>query len=364
MPAGRRTTGRDLPAPARAPAPPLPSRAHPPAAGSVLWACRDGLEPHLYEELAWQHARPTLVTRGLVESASFAAHPPAFARTSFRVLLTLEASPSVLALPDLPDTAARALEGPAKGRALCLQAFAPDTPEGNRLAPAAEALVQPVRDRLRHARLVSDPRAAREAGGLLGQLCLCSGELLAVGWVAAREALSLAPGGMRRMRTGPGDLSRAAAKLEEALDALGLEPSRGETCVDLGAAPGGWTARLVARGARVVAVDPASLAPALARHPKVTCIRQSAFAYQPEEPADWLFCDMAWRPLEVASLLAKWGRRGWADFLLANIKLPMRDKNPILHRVRHILAGGGWKGMSVRQLYHDRDEVTVAARRR
>ena len=80
-------------------------------------------------------------------------------------------------------------------------------------------------------------------------------------------------------------------------------------------------------------------------------------------PFDWLLCDMVWRPLEVAALLAKWGRNQWARTLLSNIKLPMKDKNGILHRVRHVLADGGWRGMTVRQLYHDRDEVTVTARR-
>ena len=134
---------------------------------------------------------------------------------------------------------------------------------------------------------------------------------------------------------------------------------------DLGAAPGGWTQRLVARGARVIAVDPAKLMPELAQHPRVEHVQESAFAYAPEEPVDWLCCDMAWRPLEVAQLLAKWGRRDWATYLVANIKLPMKDKNPLLLRVRHILTeDGGWQGLTMRQLYHDRDEVTVTAHHR
>jgi 23S rRNA (cytidine2498-2'-O)-methyltransferase len=152
-------------------------------------------------------------------------------------------------------------------------------------------------------------------------------------------------------------------KLEEALDALGHEPGRGELCVDLGAAPGGWTQQLVSRGARVVAVDPGRLMPSLAAHRLVRHVLGSAFQFEPEEPADWLFCDMAWRPLEVAQLLGKWGRRGWAHQLVANIKLPMNDKNPILFRVRRTLEEGGWRNIQLRQLYHDRDEVTVTAHR-
>ena len=111
----------------------------------------------------------------------------------------------------------------------------------------------------------------------------------------------------------------------------------------------------------MVAVDPANLSPELSRHPKVRHVKDSAFAYAPEEPVDWLFCDMAWRPLEVAQLLAKWGRRGWATFMVANLKLPMKDKLPILRRARATLEDGGWRNVRMRQLYHDRDEVTVMA---
>jgi 23S rRNA (cytidine2498-2'-O)-methyltransferase len=114
----------------------------------------------------------------------------------------------------------------------------------------------------------------------------------------------------------------------------------------------------------VVAVDRASLAGELETHSRLRHLRQSAFSYRPEEPVDWLLCDMAWRPLEVAALLARWGRQGWALHLVANLKLPMRDKVPTLVRARALLEAGGWKAVRLRQLYHDRDEVTVLARSR
>jgi 23S rRNA (cytidine2498-2'-O)-methyltransferase len=114
----------------------------------------------------------------------------------------------------------------------------------------------------------------------------------------------------------------------------------------------------------VVSVDPAELAADLRAHPKVKHVRQSAFAFAPDGPVDWLFCDMAWRPLEVAQLLGTWARRHWAAHLVANIKLPMKDKLPVLLRVRRTLEDAGWACVRMRQLYHDRDEVTVTARRR
>ncbi|WP_224243638.1 23S rRNA (cytidine(2498)-2'-O)-methyltransferase RlmM [Hyalangium gracile] len=328
--------------------------------GRWLWTCRAGFEPHLYEELAWASAEPRLLGEALVESEGKQGLAPAFARQGSRVVACFQDE----APESLAAAVAQAVGALPHSSPLVLQAFTPDTPKGNALAAQAEALREAVRGLLPSGRLLEDADRAREEGARLVSLCVAPG-VTVVGAVHARDALSLAPGGRRRMRREGESPSRAAMKLEEALDGLPFEPGRGDVCVDLGAAPGGWTQRLVARGARVIAVDPAKLMPELASNPRVRHVQESAFAFAPEEPADWLFCDMAWRPLEVAQLLAKWGRRGWASHLVANIKLPMKDKNPILLRVRHTLTeDGGWKGLTVRQLYHDRDEVTVTAHRR
>jgi 23S rRNA (cytidine2498-2'-O)-methyltransferase len=295
-----------------------------------------------------------------VESEGRQGLAPAFARLGLRVVASFPQEPP----ETLAATVAQAVTALPPPAPLVLQAFTPDTPQGNALAAQAESLREAVHGLLPASRLLEDADRAREAGALLVSLCMAPG-VTVLGVIQAREALSLAPGGRRRMRRAGESPSRAAMKLEEALDGMPFEPGRGDVCVDLGAAPGGWTQRLVSRGAKVIAVDPARLMPELASNPRVRHVQESAFAFAPEEPVDWLFCDMAWRPLEVAQLLAKWGRRGWASHLVANIKLPMKDKNPILLRVRHTLTeDGGWKGLTVRQLYHDRDEVTVTAHRR
>jgi 23S rRNA (cytidine2498-2'-O)-methyltransferase len=156
--------------------------------------------------------------------------------------------------------------------------------------------------------------------------------------------------------------SRAARKLAEAFAWLGVAPEPGELCVDLGAAPGGWTWVLLERRARVVAVDPGKLRPDLLGRRGLTYVAGNAFDFEPEEPADWLFCDMAFRPLEVAKMLARWARQRSATLLVANFKLPMRRKAEIVRELTRVLREGGWKGLRARQLYHDRDEVTVTGR--
>jgi 23S rRNA (cytidine2498-2'-O)-methyltransferase len=327
-----------------------------PRAGLWLWTCRAGFEPHLFEELAWAQGAPRLLGPTLVESKP-PRSAPAFARMGFPVEAVFNGP-----LEGSADAVATVLDRAAGEGPLHLQVWAPDAdlygPLHGRCRGWAEALSQALR-----AQTASSGAEAKAKGGVLGQVCVLSPSLAAVGAVRATEAWSLAAGGRQRMWREEGP-SRAALKLEEALDRLGLSPGRGEVCVDLGAAPGGWSQKLLQRGARVVAVDPAKLSPELMRHPKLRHIQESAFAFAPEEPVDWLFCDMAWRPLEVAQLLAKWARREWADALVANLKLPMKDKNPIVFRARALLQEAGWREPVIRQLYHDRDEVTVLARRR
>ncbi len=349
----RPSTRPDPPVPGPPPrvrAPPVPSAPLAPRPGSWLWTCRAGFEPHLFEELAWQGVRPRLLGPALVEADRPAKSLPVFGRMGFEVAQVLTEP-----LADVePGRISEALARAAPRQNLEVQAWTPDSDDAHRWTGLAESLGQRLRG------LLPSPTGPAP---WLAQVCVLGPSLAAVGAVAWRDAVSRAPGGRERQRREAFAPSRAALKLEEALQGYGLSPARGDLCVDLGAAPGGWTARLVARGARVIAVDPASLTPDLTRHPGIRHVRASAFSFEPPEPADWLFCDMAWRPLEVAQLLAKWGRRGWAVHLCANLKLPMKDKNPLIHRARAIL-GAGWDELRVRQLYHDRDEVTVTAHRR
>lgn len=319
-----------------------------------MWTSRGGFERYLFEELAWSRAAPKLLAPGIVESGALATQlaAPSFARVGFEV-------ERVVATMDALAAAALQLVR-ASGSAVHVQAWSSDTDFGNALSAEVQSAEAAVKAAIGDA-AVETFKAAGERDAPLLQLCVVARGLYALGLQSPADALSPAPGGRQRMWR-ESSTSRAAMKVDEALESLALAPGRGDLCVDLGAAPGGWTERLLQRGARVIAVDPANMAPHLQGHGKLRHVKDSAFSFEPDDPADWLFCDMAWRPLEVAQLLAKWGRRGWASQLVANIKLPMKDKNQILHRVRFILEKhGGWKSLRVRQLYHDRDEVTVTA---
>jgi 23S rRNA (cytidine2498-2'-O)-methyltransferase len=331
--------------------------AGPPRPGEWLFTTRPGAERDLLEELAFadDKSAPRPVADSLVAAARRKGEP-AFARQGFPVQFMVEPA-------GLGAAVFAALAATGKPQPWALDVWVPDSDEGNLLASRAQALAEAavVRDPWAAAR-VPDARAALADNGLYAQACLLPpGDRLAVGVVPARDASSLASGGRMRMHVPEAAPSRAAMKLAEAFQWLDRAPDPGDLCVDLGAAPGGWSWVLLERRARVIAVDPAFMARSLQKKRGLTHVRADAFTYEPDEPVDWLFSDMAWRPLESAALLAKWARRGWARLVIANIKLPMRKKAEMVVRVREILEDGGWRNLRVRQLYHDREEVTIAA---
>ncbi|MEQ8274290.1 MAG: SAM-dependent methyltransferase [Deltaproteobacteria bacterium] len=205
---------------------------------------------------------------------------------------------------------------------------------------------------------VASRRVPAEEADRIVQAWIVDGRDLLVGVTSALQVLSRWPGGKMRLRRPDDAPSRSGLKLEEAMHWVGVGPERGDLVADLGAAPGGWSQVALERGAVVIAVDPAKMK-IPAQKKKFEHLQQSAFDYTPQETLDWVICDMAWRPREVAALLAKWGRRAWARQLFVNFKLPMKKKAAILKELLATLTEAGWEGVRARQLYHDRDEVTV-----
>lgn len=164
--------------------------------------------------------------------------------------------------------------------------------------------------------------------------------------------------------------SRSYLKLAEAFEvflnpkeqALWLKP--GMTAVDLGAAPGGWTWQLVQRGLKVTAVDNGPLKGAAAGHPNIKHLRQDGFRFRPQRPVDWLVCDMVEQPQRVAALMTEWFVGGFTQRAIFNLKLPMKKRvaalNDALNNMRTALNNKGVRyQLEAKQLYHDREEVTV-----
>lgn len=119
-----------------------------------------------------------------------------------------------------------------------------------------------------------------------------------------------------------GPPNRAYLKLWEAFARLRRQPQPGERCLDLGAAPGGWTWLLARNGAEVLAVDKAPLAPDVADLPNVTWQEGSAFALDPDEvgPVDWLCSDIVAYPDRLLDLVTRWLSSGHVRNLVCTIK--------------------------------------------
>lgn len=178
------------------------------------------------------------------------------------------------------------------------------------------------------------------------------------------------PMGILRLKMPHDAPSRSYLKLAEALEVFLTKEQQqkwlraGMHAVDLGAAPGGWTWQLVQHGLKVMAVDNGPLKGGAAEHPHIKHLRQDGFRYRPKKPVDWLVCDMVERPQRVAALVAEWVASGLATRAIFNLKLPMKKRVVALHNaldiVRNMLDAKGMRyELQARQLYHDREEVTV-----
>jgi 23S rRNA (cytidine2498-2'-O)-methyltransferase len=137
--------------------------------------------------------------------------------------------------------------------------------------------------------------------------------------------------------------------------------------VDLGAAPGGWTAMLVMRSIFVTAIDNGPLDSRLAQSPLVEHLRVDGFTYRPPKPVDWVVCDMVEQPSRIARLMAVWLAKGWSRRALFNLKLPMKKRYQELNRCRDIIAAELQSGrfnpiLQIKHLYHDREEVSAYLR--
>ena len=159
-----------------------------------------------------------------------------------------------------------------------------------------------------------------------------------------------------------GTLSRAELKLTEALETFSIPVPPGARALDLGAAPGGWTKVLLEAGAEVTAVDPGALDARITAHPQlryVCATAQRFFAANKDARFDILVNDMKMDMYESARIMAD------AAFMLADggcavmtFKLKAGQGLAKINKAMDILRGQ-YRVAGARQLFHNRDEITV-----
>jgi 23S rRNA (cytidine2498-2'-O)-methyltransferase len=186
-------------------------------------------------------------------------------------------------------------------------------------APEHRGRAQLITDKLPHvaARPLELGEVAPDAP--LGSWTLLERDLL----LAAPDCSSPFPNGEPRFvedRHGPP--SRAYLKLWETFARLRRQPGPDERCLDLGAAPGGWTWLLARSGAQVVAVDRAPLDPAISSLRNVTVLQESAFGLDPAgfDPVDWWCSDIIAYPDRLFELAHRWLDAGRVRNLVCTVK--------------------------------------------
>lgn len=192
----------------------------------------------------------------------------------------------------------------------------------------------------------------------------CDGKCY-IGLGTPEENISAWSGGMMHFRKSGEDISRARYKLMEAIKVFNIDMERLSSAIDLGAAPGGWTSVLLEHGLKVTAVDTGDMDERLYRYPGLRYIKANAAELDLEkESFDILTSDMSWNPKNTARIIT-----GASQYLktggiaVVTLKL-MGDK--VRRTVREVLAiyEELFEVLGVRQLFHNRDEVTVYLRKK
>ncbi len=150
-------------------------------------------------------------------------------------------------------------------------------------------------------------------------------------------------------RVGPP--SRAYLKLWEACTRFGAWPLPGQSCLDLGASPGGWTWALARLGAQVTAVDKADLDPRVQTMENVEMMRESAFALDPT-PVDWLFSDIVAYPDRLYGLVRRWIAANCVRRIVCTVKFQGDTDFAAIDAFRAIPGG------RLLHLFHNKHELT------
>lgn len=149
--------------------------------------------------------------------------------------------------------------------------------------------------------------------------------------------------------------NRAYLKLWEAIILVGKTPQPGDTAMDLGASPGGWTYVMQSLGTTVTAVDKALLDPKISNLPRVHFLQQSAFALDPatlDQTYDWVLSDIACYPDRAYALIMKWIASGKAKQMIFTIKLQGEVELNTIKKFQDI------PGSCILNMFYNKHEVT------
>jgi 23S rRNA (cytidine2498-2'-O)-methyltransferase len=189
-----------------------------------------------------------------------------------------------------------------------------------------------------------------------------------VGWHRAESPETRWPGGVPLLGAPPNMISRTYLKIEEALRWSELPIKSGDRCVEIGSAPGGSCAALLARGCIVTGIDAAEMDPAVLAKSRFTHLRARArdVPRAAFRDARWLMSDTNVAPkhtLDTVEAIVN-ARDVRLEGLVLTLKLTdprLAAELPAFHKR---IRGWGYAHVRARQLAFNRQEVCVVATER
>ncbi|HYE84404.1 MAG TPA: SAM-dependent methyltransferase [Clostridia bacterium] len=195
-------------------------------------------------------------------------------------------------------------------------------------------------------------------------ILLC-GEKCYIGLGTPEENISAWSGGMMHFRKSENDISRAKYKLMEAIEVFHINMKSFSRALDLGAAPGGWSSVLLEHGLQVTAVDTGDMDDRLYKYPGFKFLKINASELElAQDSFDLLTSDISWNPKNTARLIIGASKylkpEGTAVVTLklmgGKVRKTIKEVTALYNEVFEILE--------IKQLFHNRDEVTLYLRKR
>jgi 23S rRNA (cytidine2498-2'-O)-methyltransferase len=190
-------------------------------------------------------------------------------------------------------------------------------------------------------------------------------------WIGYHRAVTLPqrwPGGVLPVSLPAYAVSRAYAKLEEALQWSGLPLAAGDECVEIGCAPGGASQALLDRGLFVTGIDPAEVDAAVLSHPRFRHLKKRGKDVRRHEflGVRWLLADMNIAPdatLDEVEAIVSHRDVAFRGMILTLKMSDWQLAEQLPEYVRRV-RGWGYRDVHVRQLVTGGQEVCLVALRR
>jgi 23S rRNA (cytidine2498-2'-O)-methyltransferase len=190
-------------------------------------------------------------------------------------------------------------------------------------------------------------------------------------WLGSHRAVRRGerwPGGVIPVRLPPHAVSRAYAKMEEALQWSGLPLSAEDECVEIGCAPGGASQALLDRGLFVTGIDPADVDPSVLEHPRFRHLKKRGRDVRHQEftGVRWLAADMNIAPQATMDELRAIVTHPQATIrgLILTLKFADWSQAERLPELAAHVRDWGFRDVRTRQLITGGTEVCLVALRR